>query len=243
MKHILLGLLFCLCLHGQAYAYYNALDGLLAAHVKPAQKNGVTYNGVDYKAWANDPRHTQVMGAITDTDPSTLKSKEAQLTFWINAYNILTIDLIVTTGEKKSIKNQGSLFLTPWQKHQWMINGKPYSLDDIEHKVLRKMHEPRIHFAINCAAISCPDLRRESYRPSKLNKQLESQTDLTLRNLTKGFSVEPNDSVRVSKIMGWFAEDFKDGDVGGWLKIYKPKQIKSGTDILFFDYNWALNAQ
>ena len=224
-----------------AHAYVDDLDGLLGEHVKAATANGVTYNGVDYDAWAADARHVKVRDEILKTNPATLSSKNEKLTFWINAYNVLTIDLITKEGERKSIKNLGTTFNSPWKKYTWRINGKDYTVDGIEHEIIRPLGEPRIHFAINCAAKSCPDLRAEAYRADRLETQLSEHTTLTLENQTKGFAAAGENTIRVSKVMDWFKKDFNNGDLRGWLTQYFPETINDQTNIKFFKYDWSLN--
>lgn len=226
-----------------ALAYEDKLDGLLKDHIKPITANGIQYNGVDYDAWANDERHKQVLDEILKTDPSTLSSKNEKLAFWINAYNVLTIDLITLEGERESIKDLGGLITSPWDKFKWSIAGKEYTLNDIEHKTIRKLGEPRIHFAINCAAKSCPDLRAESYKADKLDSQLADQTKKTFANSTKGYKKGSGNSVKVTKVIDWFDEDFAGGDLNKWLQSYFPDTVNKDTDINFFSYDWSLNKQ
>lgn len=227
----------------QAFAYLDELDGLLKDYVKPVSANNIQYNGVDYLSWGKDPRHAKVIEEILSTQPNSLSSKNDKLAFWMNAYNVLTIDLISREGETESIKNLGSTFTSPWKAHDWSISGQKYTLDNIEHNIIRKLGEPRIHFAINCAAKSCPDLRNEAYRASRLESQLEDQTQKTLGNRTKGYRVESNNTIRVSKVMDWFKEDFNGGDLRSWLKSYRPEDINDSTSIKFLDYDWSLNKQ
>lgn len=227
-----------------AWAYHDALDGLLADHVAPVTVKGITYNGVDYTAWGQDARHKQVVNEILNTDPATLGTRQEKLTYWINTYNVLTIDLITREGETESIKNLGTTFNSPWKKHKWTIAGTAYSLDDIEHKIIRPLGEPRIHFAINCAAKSCPDLRAEAYRADELEAQLAEQTKLTFENATKGYAqIDGQNAVRVTKVMDWFKKDFNDGDLRSWLANYFPDVIDDTTSVKFFKYDWSLNSQ
>lgn len=243
MKKILLFLtLFTLSI--TAHAYENDLDVLLKTHVKTVTKSGIQYNAVNYTAWGKDPRHAKVRDEILKTDANTLKSKDQKLAYWINAYNVLTIDLITSKKETKSIKNLGTLFRSPWKKHSWTVNGKKLTLDHIEHKIIRPLNDARIHFAINCAAKSCPDLRREAYRANKLNGQLQHQVNLTLNNASKGFkSTNGNKAVKVSKVMDWFKVDFNKGNLNTWLQPYKKQFVNANTKISFFDYDWSLNKQ
>ncbi|USG60370.1 DUF547 domain-containing protein [Sneathiella marina] len=224
------------------WAYFDQLDGLLATHVETKTVDGIRYNGVNYGAWGKDPRHTLVRDDILTTNPATLLSKEEKLAFWINAYNVLTIDLIIREKEPESIKNLGGLFSSPWSKHTWEIAGQSYTLDNIEHDIIRPLGEARIHFAINCAAKSCPDLRVEAYRPEKLNTQLADQVTLTFSNGTKGFRKSPAQNIiHVTKVMDWFGEDFDDRNLHSWLMPYFPSLINDQTEIKFFSYDWSLN--
>lgn len=227
----------------QAHAYFDQLDALLKDHTKMVTKDGITYNGVDYDGWVQDPRHEQVRDAILAVNPATLSTKNEKLAYWINAYNVLTIDLITREGERESIKNLGGFLTSPWQKHKWTIAGQDYTLDNIEHDTIRPLGEGRIHFAVNCAAKSCPDLRAEAYRPERLNHQLADQVRLTFENTTKGFEKLDSNAVRVTKVMDWFDEDFNNGDLNAWLQGYTELGVDKDTKVRFFDYDWSLNKQ
>lgn len=242
MKKILLFLVLCL-LPVSAHAYESDLDGLLKDHVKPVTVNGFSYNGVDYDAWEKDDRHAKVRDAILSFDLSKLTTKNEKLAYWINAYNLLTIDLITREEERDTIKNLSKFFRSPWNSHTWTIAGEDLSLDDIEHKIIRPMGEPRIHFAINCAAKSCPDLRIESYTADRLDAQLDDQTRMTFKNTRKGYKKERGNVVRVSKVMRWFGEDFNNGDINSWLAPYFPNVVNDQTSVKFFSYDWSLNIQ
>ena len=100
------------------------------------------------------------------------------------------------------------------------------------------MNDAHIHFAINCASISCPDLRIESYRAEKLDAQLNDQVHLTINNASKGLRIE-NDTIYVSKIFKWFAEDFKEGDIKNWVTHYQ--RINQNHGLKFMAYDWSLN--
>lgn len=225
---------------GKHDQFLNLYDGLLMEYVAPVttHKSGIDYNGVDYDGWADDNRHSKAKTLLEQTDPENFSAQDKKMAFWINAYNFLTIDLIVRENERETIKNLGSLFTSPWKSHSWTIAGRDYTLDYIEHDILRPMGDARIHFAINCAAISCPDLHIEAYRADKLNRQLGEQVMITLANETKGLRKE-NGTAYVSKIFDWFEEDFQDGDIKAWLRDYK--NIDQNTQIRFMDYDWSLN--
>jgi len=243
-KKIATALLFAAALLSTPHAYaddyntfLNLYDGLLQEHMSAAEKDGTPYNGVDYDGWAADPRHKQALKLLLAQNTGAFKGDE-KMAFWINAYNFLTIDLIVREGERKTIKNLGGTFTSPWKNHSWTLSGMDYTLDYIEHKILRSMGDARIHFAINCASVSCPDLRLESYRAETLNQQLNEQVMITLANEGKGLRLEKG-SIAVSKIFDWFKEDFKGGDIKAWLRDYK--EIDQNASIEFMDYDWSLN--
>ncbi len=217
--------------------FLKLYDGLLSEYVMPVTDKDIVYNGVNYDRWAADSRHDEALKILLEERPDSFEGEEKKA-FWINTYNFLTIDLIVSENERESIKNLGSFFSSAWEKHSWIVGGNSYTLDDIEHKILRPMNDPRVHFAINCASLSCPDLRIESYQVDKLNNQLTEQIKLTLANETKGLS-EIDGKLYVSKIFDWFSEDFNNGDIKGWLGRYQ--QINQHDELKFMDYDWSLN--
>lgn len=224
---------------GESYNRFLTLyEGLLQSYTHLSQKDGISYNGVDYDAWAADSRHEEALRLILLENPATYGAVDEQKAFWINIYNFLTIDLIVREGERQTIKNLGGIFSSPWKRHAWTLAGSEYSLDDIEHKILRPMADPRIHFAINCASVSCPDLRSETYRPENLAGQLDEQVKITLQNSGKGLRIA-NEAVYVSKIFDWFSQDFENGNVKAWLS--DRVSFDEGLALKYLDYDWSLN--
>lgn len=217
--------------------FYQHYDGLLKDHVTPTKAKGIEYNGVNYEAWRTDKRHQQALDSLLAIKSIDFKGDEKKA-FWINAYNFLTIELIVREQEQESIKNLGGFFTSPWKKHAWPLAGEDYTLDEIEHNILRPMGDARIHFAINCASISCPDLRPEIYKVNHLDEQLKQQVNDTLANTGKGLR-KTEDKIYVSKIFNWFAEDFNGGDVKQWLQNYN--QIDPSQKLQYMSYDWSLN--
>ena len=179
----------------------------------------VTDGRVDYKGFKESEKELDVyLETLGKTDPSSLKKNE-KLAFLINAYNAFTVKLILEHYPGiKSIKDiSGS---RRWADRRWVMGGKKYSLDTIEHEILRKeFKEPRIHFAVNCASRSCPDLLSEAYVASRIGEQLDRAAREFLARPEKGFSFksEPgffygtNHYVYLSSIFKWFGEDFEDG--------------------------------
>lgn len=248
MKRLLLTLLACCCLslaHAQQapLRFVQPYGGLLADNLLPITIHGIKTTGVDYARWQLDQRHGAAMHLLKMADPTLLKTREERLAFWLNAYNLLIIDLVLKTREQDNIRNQGSVLRNVWRKHIWPINHTPYTLHQIEHEILRPLAEPRIHFALNCASLSCPDLRNEPYssQPLELNAQLDEQTRTFLNNPTKGAQLMPAGGLRVSPIFNWFKEDFGE-DPAAFIAAYRPDSGETNAIDGFFDYDWRLNA-
>lgn len=220
---------------------WQAYDQLLKKYVKPGRLSNVDLMTVDYVGVKEDAAYQQTLSQIAKFDTRQLKTKAEKLAFYINAYNILAIKMVLDHWPVKSIKDAGSLFTSVWKKDVGKINRKTISLHIIEHEILRKMGDPRIHMAIVCASISCPDLRNEAYTAKKLNNQLDDQARLFLINRKKGLYISGN-TVHVSKIFDWFEDDFKvRGGVKKFIQHYNPI-VKNTMEIeADIDYNWHLN--
>jgi hypothetical protein len=163
-------------------------------------------------------------------------NKEEKLSYWINAYNALTIDLILRHYPLNSIKDINN----PWDQRLWKFGEKWLNLNDIEHEILRKMNEPRIHFAIVCASVSCPKLQNEAFEASKLETQLTQTTKAFLAD-SKRNNITEND-LELSKIFQWFVKDFKqNGSLIDFLNKYSDVKISSKAKITYKNYNWNLN--
>ena len=224
----------------QASEGYNEFlelyDGLLYEYIVPTQKNGISYNGVNYDLWAKDERHARALSLLLNAE-----FKKNDLAYLSNLYNFLTIDLIVESGERESIRNLGGFLLrNPWKRYKWTVDGQERTLDEIEHKFMRPLGDARIHFTINCAAISCPDLRAEAYRKNRLDEQFDEQVRLSLKNTNKGMRLEEG-TIYLTKIMEWFREDFKNGNLIAWLNPYLETKHPENTEVKFLPYDWSLN--
>ncbi|WP_299361586.1 DUF547 domain-containing protein [Winogradskyella sp.] len=201
-------------------------------------KQHVSKNGnVDYSAFKNDSKQLrQYIDALNTKTPTEKWSKEDKLAYWINAYNALTIDLILRNYPLNSIKD----IKDPWDQRLWKFGNKWLNLNDIEHQILRKMEEPRIHFAIVCASESCPKLLNEAFTAGKLEVQLTNATKTFLSDTTKNEISENN--IKLSKIFKWFAKDFKnDGSLIDFLNQYSEVTIINKAKKSFKDYDWSLN--
>ncbi|MFY0593314.1 DUF547 domain-containing protein [Roseivirga sp.] len=213
---------------------------LLAKHVKPG---GL----VDYKGFIKDKDELNAYADyLSNNAPADDWTDEEQIAYWINAYNVFTVKLIVDNYPVKSIKDLNPKLSIPtirsvWTKEWFKIGGEDFSLDRIEHKILRKdFDEPRIHFAVNCASISCPTLRNEAYTANKLNDQLEEQAKIFLNDTTRN-TITP-DRITVSKIFSWFGGDFKNGQtLVQFINRYTEVEINDKAKVKYMNYNWDLN--
>jgi hypothetical protein len=209
-------------------------------NVSQGTKNNVKLALVDYRALKENSKLETAYQQLSNFPVKNLSNKEEKLAFYINAYNILALKMVLDHWPIDSIKDVGSLISPVWGKSAGDIGGKTVSLDELENKILRPMGEPRIHFAIVCASVSCPDLRNTPYTASKLNAQLDEQAQQFLSNTDKGLRLE-NNSIQISKIFDWFEKDFKSVDgVEAFIRRYKvdlPK-LPLKKEI---NYDWEVN--
>ncbi|PQV51367.1 uncharacterized protein DUF547 [Jejuia pallidilutea] len=209
---------------------HNILNNLLKAYVSEA-------GNVSYKDLKKN--HKLLLSYIEQLGkniPNNAWSKEEKLAYWINAYNAMTIDLILRHYPVKSIKD----IKNPWQQRYWKLGEKWYNLDEIEHDILRKMNEPRIHFAIVCASYSCPKLQNEAFNASNLEAQLTNATNEFLSDPERN-AISVN-NLELSKIFQWFAKDFKqNGSLIDFLNRYSKVEISQNAKKHFKDYSWDLN--
>lgn len=201
------------------------------------QKHVSNNGNVDYKGFKKYQFElNNYFKVLNDSLPNETHSREYSLAFWINAYNAFTIDLILRNYPIKSIKD----IKNPWDQRIWKLGNKWYNLNDIEHQILRKMDEPRIHFAIVCASVSCPKLRNEAYTAEKLEQQLTKATKDFLNDSSKNTLTA--DKMELSKIFQWFTKDFtQNGSLIDFINQYYETEISSQAKKTFKEYNWDLN--
>jgi hypothetical protein len=223
---------------------------------------------VDYKR-LQDRRDDldRYLTSLADTPISTLEasSRDEQLAFWINAYNACMLKIVIDhypikaggVGLFGSLRNRvaGYPDNSVWQirdvftRDHCRIAGAPRSQDEIEHEIIRpRFDEPRIHFAVNCAAVSCPVLWPIAYEPDTLDEQLDRAVRHLMAN-NSHFRIEPGSpaTLRLNKVLDWYAEDFGGSD---GLKTFFANYLtgeerevvtRPDTRVAFFDYDWTLN--
>jgi hypothetical protein len=229
----------------------RALDeGLYAALLEQhtVAVDDIASTRVDYAALRASEGWESLIRTLGDSVPERLRSRTEKLAFWINAYNILAIDLVRRHYPIDSIRSIGSLLSPVWKKKAGEIGGRAYTLHQIEHEILRPMGEPRIHAAIVCASLSCPPLRREPYRGAELEAQLDDNVRRWLADPRKGARIDRSaQTLSLSPILDWFAEDFG-GDVLPFVRGHLPAADAAwiaapggSLRVRYLDYDWSLN--
>ena len=210
---------------------------------------------VNYSRWkATASDVSQLNDYLTHLSQADLKqraTRESKLAFYVNAYNAVTIHGILREYPTNSIRNHTAKVFgyNIWHDLLLRVGNGQLSLDQIEHEVLRKMREPRIHFAIVCASIGCPPLRNEAYRPERIENQLMDNARVFFADSTKFRYDADAARVEMSPILDWFGEDFG-STTAARLKAIAPylpdepsrRLAASGqAQVSFLDYDWGIN--
>lgn len=209
---------------------------------------------VNYKDWMTQVNELKAyLKSVEDVSKSDFSkfTQPEQLSFLINAYNAFTVKLILDHYPVRSIKDIGSLFSSPWKKKFFRLFGEEQNLDTLEHQFIRAQYnEPRIHFALVCASVGCPALRREAYVPAKLETQLEEAAIQFLTDKTRNQYLVEKQTLELSSIFKWYGDDFV--KKYGSLEEFLANKITSNPNhqqlirskkgpIKFLEYDWSLN--
>lgn len=216
---------------------HSAFDKLLQAYV--SDKGSVNYKGFlkDKVALEN------YIVSLTKVNTSKL-SKNEKTAFWINAYNALTIHQILKHYPISSITKiaNGKIWDQPLP---YKFGGKTLTLNDIEKKILLgdELFDARIHFAVNCAALSCPTLSNKAFTGANVQKMLTENTKATLAN--PNFNKITENSASISKLFDWYKADFvkAEGSIVKFINKYSSVKISDKTKISYREYNWSLNGR
>jgi Protein of unknown function, DUF547 len=204
---------------------------------------------VDYRGFkAEESKLDQYLKVLENVDSKSL-SRNEQFAFYINAYNAWTIKLVLSGYPGiESIKDLGSIFQSPWKKKICRIDGDVVTLDHIEHDILRpRFKDHRVHFAINCASISCPPLMSQPFLGSTLDRQLDGAARAFINNPKRNYL--KGDTLYVSRIFKWFGKDF-DHDIIGFFLTYADDHLKKELEakkktikVDYLHYDWSLNGK
>lgn len=206
----------------------------------------------DYESFMDNrdsrDRLSQYLDRLSSVNPEELERDE-QLAVWINLYNAATLRLIEKHYPVESIRDLDGWISTAFQKEFIDVRGQTRTLDYVEHEIIRpNFDEPRIHFALVCAARSCPPLRHEPYTGERLDQQLREQTEVFLNSDKNQWSVQSGTlMMNLSSIFSWFADDFGGESgvvefVGERLSEDRKKLVEQGEyQVRYLDYDWSLN--
>ncbi|QDV23389.1 DUF547 domain-containing protein [Aureliella helgolandensis] len=220
---------------------HSVLDRLLSEFVDDA-------GWVDYESLKDRQGELQTYIETLADAPFDDLGRNEKLALLINGYNAFTLELILEHYPVDSIQDIPTA--QRWDDARWKLGGKLLSLSQIEHEQIRpKFKEPRVHFALVCAAIGCPPLRREAYVGSQLEEQLQSQTQYMHQHQT-WFQLEPSASaVKLTQLYSWYGNDFEQS-AGSVLKFVATcsvplkREMDSGKNlgIDWLEYDWTLNS-
>ncbi len=240
MKYFLIVLFFSLYLGASAQNGNKAdtsaavfshkiFNDLLKKHVNSS-------GAVNYKNLKKDKAVLQeYLTLLSKNVPAKTANKKSSLAYWINAYNAFTLKLIIDHYPLKKITDLDNG--KPWDVKWIELGGKKYSLNNIENDIIRPQYkDARIHFAVNCAAKSCPPLANEAFTEANLNKLLDSRTKSFINSTANELTVG---KITVSKIFDWYKDDF--GVVIDFINKYSKTKAAATATVDYKEYNWNLN--
>jgi len=232
---------------------HGLLTNILHDHVQEGM--------VDYTSLATDQRLDDYLAQLDQTNPDGLRTDQDRMALWLNAYNAYTLKLVADAYPIDSIHNlaTGGMIIgwlikrTAWDIRFAEVGGQTYTLNEIEHEILRpEFADARIHFAIVCAAVSCPLLRAEAYVPERLDQQLDEEGRRFLADPSRNLFDLTERRARISKIFDWFEEDFgsNDAEVIRYLAAFAPVDVADDMSrradewsISYQRYDWSLNGR
>ncbi|MBX7240874.1 MAG: DUF547 domain-containing protein [Bacteroidia bacterium] len=211
---------------------HSVFNNLLKKYVSSTGK-------VDYKGIKSEKdKLYEYLEVLEANPPQQSWDRNKRLAYWINAYNANTIKMIIENYPTSSITK---ITAKPWDQAIAKIGDKTYTLNQIENEIIRPtFKEPRIHFAVNCAAKSCPKLHNEAFMPEKLDAQLEKMAKAFINN--KEANVISEKKAELSKIFEWYKDDFAAaGGVIAFINKYSDVEVKDNAKVTYREYDWNLN--
>jgi Protein of unknown function, DUF547 len=222
---------------------HDAWDKILATYARAAKDgvNRIDYKGIKTKAAAELKAYVKALEAVTISE----YPRDEQFAYWVNLYNAATVQVIIDNYPLESIRDIGLLGQGPWKDKLLNVEGKSLSLDDIEHGILRPIwKDVRIHYAVNCASIGCPNLALKAYRADTLEAMLDEAARAYI-NHPRGFN-RIDGQLIASNIFEWYQSDWgSEEDVLAHARKYAAGEtaalLKDATAIDAYDYDWSLN--
>ena len=224
---------------------HDAWQGLLDKYLDSGHASGV--NRFNYAGVSKLDRAAlnMYLKSLQELDPQTL-TKDEQLAYWINFYNALTVQIVLQKYPVASIRS--IRFLTspfgPWGKKMVKVQGQRLSLNDIEHEILRPIwQDPRIHFAVNCASIGCPNLADQAFTATNVYELMNTAAHDFI-NHARGVEIQ-GDTLVLSSIFDWYGVDFgeNESEVVEHLSSFYDGDVLTLKNLkkIVYQYNWALN--
>ena len=238
--HISLLLIWLSSIFGQPISPDNYQEGQALDHsawTDLLQENVSEEGFVDYPGFMKRKEDLEsYLNYLGNNEPSASQSKNERLAFYINLYNAATVQLILEYYPLKSIKDIDS----PWGKKRIRLGNDSVSLSKIEFGILRKMNEPRIHFAINCASYSCPKLMNSAFTAQGMELQLQQATMSFINDESKNRLSE--DELYLSPIFKWYRGDFmQKRSLISFIQPYTTIDLREDAKISYLSYDWSLN--
>jgi hypothetical protein len=206
------------------------------------QKHVNDKGNVDYKSFKKDEKKLiEFTTYLANTSPDTSWSANKEKAFWINAYNAYTIKLILENYPLESITDIKENGKTAWKIKFAKVCDTTYTLDQIEHEILRKkFKDPRIHVGVNCASVSCPKLLNKAFTENNIEAELEMLMKEFVNDSSRNKIAEKN--IEISSVFDWFKEDFTmNSTVIEYLNRYSNTKIDKDANVSYLKYNWSLN--
>lgn len=231
----------------QAHIDHSKWQALLDKHLDAKHASGINRFAYSDVNEASKRELNSYIQELASVDPRAF-SKNEQEAYWINLYNALTVRLIVDNAPVESITNLGDNLTSfgPWDDYAVTVAGQDLSLNDIEHSILRPIwQDPRIHYAVNCASIGCPNLMPTAFTAANLEQQLEQAAHAYV-NHERGVSFV-DDELWVSSIYHWYKVDFGDSDetliehLAQYAKPELKQKLQAHQGGIEHDYDWNLN--
>lgn len=233
----LLSIILGLTLSMPAFSQHEVWNDLLQTHVSEDGK-------VDYKGFLSDKdKLDEYLSSLSNFPWDRVRmTREGEMAFWINAYNAFTVKLITNNYPIESITLLNDGYRNPWDQEFILMKGAYMSLNTIEHEILRaKYKDARIHFAINCASVSCPRLMNVAFTPENLEVLLEQGAVEYINNPLEN-KISPV-KAELSQLFQWFASDFVEakGSVKDFINAYSRVKLSDKAVVDYKEYDWSLN--
>ena len=217
----------------------KSLDTILSSYVDDA--GNVDYKGIVKNPFALNEYLNFIEQISPDSHPDYFKTEDSKKAYWINVYNALILKIMIE-NPGKDILDIGYIGHDVFLK-RFKVGNKRISPSFIENKILRKMKDPRIHFAINCASKSCPPLGNRILLEIDLDKQLDQKAFKFINNTDNVFINHEEQTIYLNKIFKWFEKDFE--NLKSYISIYLDDidiDLIKNYNIKFFKYDWSKNS-